>query len=414
MDDQKNLYTRSVATALTEALADTPVVCLLGPRQCGKTTLVRMLDPNRTYVTFDNDSYLKTAKTDPLGFVGSLPDSVILDEIQHVPELLPAIKHTVDRNRRAGRFLLTGSANLLLLPKVAESLAGRMETVYLQPLTDSEKEESSGKFLKEFLAGRIATEIRNEDESSATTIPCRLVAGGYPEPLTRPNARARQWHRQYLKSIIERDIKDVARIKDGNDLLRLLELLALRTGGLLNATGLAQDLGLHRTTVEHYIAVLEKLFLIRRLPAWHNNAARRLIKTPKIHMVDSGLSATLSDLTEKDWIDHRDQMGRLLESYVVQQIITQASWTGADLRFWHYRDKDKVEVDLVITQGRKVWGIEVKASRSVATQDGRGLSRLAAQCGQNFQRGIILYGGTSALPVASSFLAVPITKLWQL
>jgi predicted AAA+ superfamily ATPase len=289
-----------------------------------------------------------------------------------------------------------------------------METVYLQPLTDSEKEQVSGLFLQAFLGGRIGTEIRTETEPNPAELSYRLLAGGYPEPLTRPAARARQWYRQYLKSIVERDIKDVARIKDGNDLLRLLELLALRTGGLLNASGLAQDLGLHRTTVEHYIAVLEKLFLIRRLPAWHNNAARRLIKTPKVHMVDSGLAATLADLTENDWVEHRDRMGRLLESYVVQQIITQASWTDPDLRFWHYRDKDKVEVDLVITHGRKVWGIEVKASYSVAPQDGHGLRKLADQCGQNFQQGIVLYGGASTLSINSSLLAVPISKLWQL
>jgi len=214
---------------------------------------------------------------------------------------------------------------------------------------------------------------------------------------------------------MERDIKDVARVKDAHELSRLLELLALRSAELLNVNNLAQDLGLHRGTVEQYLLILERLFLIRRLPAWHNNSAKRLIKAPKIHLLDSGLSATLAALTADDWIEKRDRMGHLLESFVVQQVIAQASWTDPDLRFWHYRDKDQVEVDLVVTRGQKVWGIEVKASASISPQDGKGLARLAGQCGKIFQSGILLYGGKDILPLGdTSFLAVPFSKLWNM
>lgn len=414
MDETKGLYPRTIATALTAALADTPVVCLLGPRQCGKTTLARTVAPERPYISLDDRSYFQTATMDPTGFVDSLPAHVTLDEIQRVPDLLPAIKRSVDRDRRAGRFLLTGSANLLLLPTVSESLAGRMEAIRLQPLTESEKERTPGAFLRDFLDGRLEPEVTGDRAPAATTLPARLVAGGYPEPLTRAASRARQWHRQYLKAIIERDIKDVARIRDGENVARLLELLSLRTAGLLNTSGLAQDLGLHRDTIEHYLVLLERLFLVRRLSAWHRQPARRLLTTPKVHLVDSGLAATLAGLEEDDWLMRREVMGHLLESFVVQQVMTQATWTDPDVRFWHYRDKDKVEVDLVVTRGQSVWGIEIKAAASVDARDAKGLGRLAAECGDNFRGGILLYTGAAALPLGPTpFLAIPIRHLWE-
>jgi len=304
---------------------------------------------------------------------------------------------------------------LLLLPRIAESLAGRMECIHLQPLTEAEKERGAGTFLRQLLTGSLKAEITGDQERVAPDLPARLVAGGYPEPLTRTPARARQWHRQYLRSIIDRDVKDVARIRDGDSLAGLLELLALQTGGLLNTSGLAQDLGLYRDTVEHYLTVLERIFLVRRLPAWHRSAAKRLVKTPKVHVVDSGLAATLAGLDGSDWITKRDLMGHLLESFIVQQITAAASWTDPDLRFWHYRDKDKVEVDLVITRGRRTWGIEVKAAASVKEHDAKGLSRLAAQAGKDFASGILLYSGADVLSIATgSFLAVPIRKLWEM
>lgn len=414
MDAPESLYPRTIATALTEALADTPVVSLLGARQSGKTTLALTVAPDRPYISLDEQNYFQTAEMDPAGFVDSLPEFVTIDEIQRVPALMPAIKRSVDRDRRAGRFLLTGSANLLLLPQVCDSLAGRMEVIRLQTLTESEKERSPGTFLRDFLNGQFKPEIAGTTGQSGPTVPERLVAGGYPEPLTRSRSRARQWHRQYLRSIIERDIKDIARIKQAEDVARLLELLSLRTATLLNASRLAQTLGLNRATVEHYLLLLERLFLVRRLPPWHRHAAKRLIKTPKVHLVDSGLAASLAGIGESDWLERRELMGHLLESFVVQQIITQGSWTDPDLRFWHYRDKDKVEVDLVITRKRAVWGIEVKAAASVSERDVRGLQRLAAQSGTDFRGGILIYTGADKLTVGKSrFLAVPVRKLWE-
>ena len=240
------------------------------------------------------------------------------------------------------------------------------------------------------------------------------MAGGYPEPLTRTPGRARQWRRQYLRSVIKRDVQDIARVRDADELSRLLELLAVRSAYLLNVNHLAGELGLHRETVERYLSVLERLFLVRRLRAWHRNTAKRLIKSPKVHLLDTGLAATLADLTAADWLGARHRMGYLLESFVVQQLIAQAAWTDPDLRFWHYRDKDQVEVDLVVTRGRKVWGLEVKAAGTLAAGDGRGLVRLAERCGEDFQQGLLLYAGEDLLPLADKrMLAVPLSELWE-
>jgi predicted AAA+ superfamily ATPase len=406
------LYPRYIAPAIKTALADTPVVCLLGPRQAGKTTLARQLEPERAYFSFDDRGLLEAAQLDPIGFVQLLPDRVILDEVQRVPELLPAIKTVVDQHRDPGRFLLTGSANLLLLSTVSESLAGRMKVIRLFPLTESEKQRGQYRLLEALLANTIRPSIA-EQQSTVAELAAAICQGGYPEPLTRNPTRARQWYRQYLQAIIQRDVKDVAAIRDEDELYRLVKLLSSRTANLLNVSNLAQVLGMRRETVEKYLAILERLFLVRRLPAWHRNTSKRLVKTPKIHVIDSGLAATLNRLDSGNWLAQGTEFGALLETFVVQQLLCQASWTGNDLQFFHYRDKDKVEVDLVIEQGRKVWGVEVKRAATIRAKDANGLARLKAKSGHHFRGGIVLYTGAHciSLPVEHCF-AVPFGKLW--
>jgi uncharacterized protein len=405
---------RHITPALDDALADTPVVCLLGPRQCGKSTLACHSQPERAYITLDDRNYLELARQDPEGFLEGLPNPVTIDEIQRVPELTLAIKRSVDRDRQAGRFLLTGSANLLQLPRLADSLAGRMECLYLQPLTEAEKEGAAGDFLERWLAGELAPELPGQNDRGGLTLPQRLVAGGYPEACFRQPQRARRWQRQYLQSIIERDIHDVAEVKDGADVAQLLEYLANQTASLLNVSATANALGHVRKTVERYLTILERLFLIRRLPAWHSNRGKRLVKAPKIHLCDSGLAAALSDLRPEQWNPERKRFGLLLESFVVQQVIAMGSWADIEPRFWHYRDKDQVEVDLVIEVGSQLWGVEVKAAASVNASDGRGLQRLAHIAGRRFRGGLVLYDGDAVLPIdrENNILAAPLKKLW--
>ncbi|MCF7732562.1 MAG: ATP-binding protein, partial [Akkermansiaceae bacterium] len=415
MADKDLRFPRPMRRAVEEALADTPVVAVLGPRQVGKSTLVRELAPNRPFFDLDESAFGVTAAADPAGFVDGLPPVVTLDEVQRVPELMRAIKVAVDRDRRPGRFLLTGSANLLLLPQLSDSLAGRMEVVHLQPLTEAEKERTGGRFLETFLTGGLGPDIQPAAASTTGDLVRRLLQGGFPEACTRTPSRARVWHRQYLQAVLERDVRDVAKVRDIHDLRRLLELLASQSASLLNTSNVSRDLGFARATVDHYLEVLERLFLIRVLPAWHRTTAKRLVKAPKLHLPDTGLAATLTDLQAEDWNGKRGSFGRLLESMVVQQLVAQAGWTDPAIRFWHYRDKDQVEVDCVVSRGSRIWGVEVKASQTVAAADTKGLSRLAEQSGNDFAGGIVFYSGTSILPLGNGpFLAVPISKLWEL
>ncbi len=395
------------------ALADTPVVCLLGPRQVGKSTLTKRIEPDRAYYDLDNPQIFSAASEDPSGFIEALPEKVTLDEIQRLPELMRAIKISVDRNRKPGRFLLTGSANLLLLPRLSESLAGRIEIIDLHPLTESEKEETPGKFLDTFLGGGFIPEMK-EVEPNAELMN-RMLAGGYPEVIGRTHVRAGQWHEQYLKALFERDVRDVSNVRDIAELSRLLEVLAYQGASLLNISNLSRDLKIARPTADHYLQVLKRLFLVREFPAWYKNRAKRLIKSPKIHLRDSGLAATLMGLDTDSWITRRNEFGTLLESFVVQQLTAQAAWTDPRIKLFHYRDRDQVEVDCVITRGSKVWGIEVKLARSVGRADAKGLKRLAEVAGDDFQGGIVLYAGESTIRLGDDrYMAIPLSKLWEL
>jgi predicted AAA+ superfamily ATPase len=413
--DSLPYLTRHLEGALAEALADTPVVCILGPRQCGKSTLARHAAPDRTYISLDDPNSYQLARLDPKGFIGELPEYVTIDEVQRVPELTLAIKQSVDANRKPGRFLLTGSADLLQLPRLSDSLAGRMEWIELQPFSEAEKEGTDGYFLEQWLNGKLKTEIMDSAPPQASTLPKRVIAGGYPEAYRRQPARARQWQAQYIRSIIERDIHDISQVRNGEEVGRFLEYISHQTAQLLNVTETAKALGHTRATVEKYLSILEKLYLLRSLPAWHRNAQKRLVKSPKIHIRDSGLAATLAGITEDAWTNDRGPFGHLLESFIVQQISIQAGRLQPKTRLWHYRDKDKLEVDCVLTQGRRTWGVEVKAAASIDSSDSKGLRRLAQQAGSDFAGGIVLYDGVSILPIDRELklYAVPISKLWD-
>ena len=414
MLDSPRLYPRPLANVLREALADTPVVCLAGPRQSGKSTLMRAMLPERPYFSLDHGPYLSAARSDQAGFVAALPREATIDEVQRAPELLPAIKLSVDRDRRQGRFVLTGSANLLVLPTVTESLDGS-HGGRAPPSAVGSREGASARALSDGPAGGIGgAGPAPRCLSARSDRPCpATLSRGYPEPLTRSPARARQWHRQYVQSIVDRDVLDVGRVRDADDVARLLRLLAVRNGELLNTAGLSRELGLHRSTVRQYVAVLERLFLVRRLPAWHRNVGQRLVRKPKLHLVDSGLAATLAGLAPGDWIERRARMGHLLEAFVVQQLTTLAGWTDPVIRLWHYRDRDGREVDLVMTLGARTWGIEVKATSTPGRSAGRGMARLAALCRDDFEGGIVLHNGRDILPLAGDgMLAVPLSELW--
>jgi predicted AAA+ superfamily ATPase len=409
-----NLYPRFLAPRIEEALADTPVVLISGPRQSGKTTLAKQLAGTRTYLTLDHEPTLQAALDDPVGFVRNY-DAFVIDEIQRAPRLLLAIKQSVDADRRPGRFLLTGSANLMTLPMVADSLAGRIENQVLLPLSQFELaavEPPSG------MAGWIDRLFRGEIPHAVTgrsEIVDRVLRGGYPEAVARTTPRRRQiWARQYLDMLIQRDIRDLARLDKLEHLPRLLAMLAQVSGQLCNFSQLGGQIGLDHKTVSRYLAVFEQMYLLQRVPAWAGTALGQLIKTPKLQFIDSGLLAALLEISDISPLNQRSRFGPLLESFVFGELLKFCTWSERRYAMSYYRDKSQREVDFVIedSQGNVV-GIEVKAAATVGSGDFSGLRQLASLTGSHFAAGLVLYDGDITLPFGPNCWAVPLKSLWQ-
>lgn len=409
-----SLYPRFIEPRLAEALSDTPVVLIHGPRQCGKTTLARAFGETRgySYFSFDDDVARAAAEADPAGFAGDLPPKAILDEVQRVPTLFTALKTVVDRNRAPGRFILTGSANVLLVPRLADSLAGRMEILRLHPLAQSELAVKVPRFLDALFADGFKT---RSYERLGTELAQRIVAGGFPAALARPVARRRgEWYRNYVETLVQRDVQSLSRIGALDALPRLLALAASQTARLLNISDLAAPFQSSRPTIRDYMTLLERVFLVEALPPWHSNRLSRLIKTPKLHIGDTGVACSLLGLDASALARDRTTMGQLLETFVFQELRRQASWHESATTFHHFRDKDNAEVDIVLERGsHDVAGVEVKAAATVKSSDFRGLRKLRDAAGKRFCAGVVLYDGETSASFGDRFHAVPLRALWE-
>ncbi len=424
-------YPRFLQARLVQALADTPVVLLHGPRQCGKTTLARQVcEPlGYGYLSFDDDALRAAALADPVGFVGDLPPRMVLDEVQRIPEVFAALKVAVDRDRTPGRFLLTGSANVLLMPRLADSLAGRMDVQRLHPLAQCELAGRAGGFVEALFAQSHASPGRGgppgpEDGPAfglraygrlGADLAERVVAGGFPAALARPAARRRYWYRAYIEALVQRDVRDLRRVGALDTLPRLLQAAAAQTARLVNVSDLAGPFQVTRPTIRDYVTLLARLFLLEELPPWHSNRLSRLVKTPKLHLCDTGLTAALLRVDAATLLRERELFGQLLETFVLQELRRLASWHAEPIAFHHFRDKDGGEVDLVLERSAdEVVGVEVKAAATVTEADFRGLRKLQAAAGGRFRRGVVLYDGERALPFGPSLHAVPLRALWEL
>lgn len=404
------LFPRLLDARIIEALRDTPVVLINGPRQCGKTTLVQQHSKDIPYFTLDDDNLLLSVRTDPTGFIRRL-DRAVIDEVQHAPELLRAIKLTIDQDRRPGRFLLTGSADLLAVPQVSDSLAGRMEILTLLPLMQAEIERRDNRFLECALAQKWPA-IR-AGYPADTDLIRRVLTGGYPEMLARTTANRRAaWASAYLKALLERDVRDLGEINRLNDMPRLLAVLAQLSGQLVNFALIGGQLGMDSKTAQKYLGMLENLFLIKRIPPWAGNELNRLVKTPKLHFLDAGLQASLVRLSPELATQDRARFGATLESWTCGELTKNLTLTPDPWQIYHYRDKDQVEVDFVLeSPDRQLIGIEVKAAATVTHNDFRGLKKLQSLTGKRFTTGIVLYDGDHALPFGESMWAVPLSML---
>lgn len=406
------MYARYATRQVEQALADTRVVLLAGPRQAGKTTLAQALSGGaRAYYTLDNASTLNAAERDPTGFVRNL-DYAIIDEVQRAPGLLLAIKENVDNDARPGRFLLTGSANLMTLPRVADSLAGRMETVRLLPLARSEIAAAAPPVLLEKAFNSEPPTVGQPIVGDALTE--IVLGGGYPEALGRKTWPRRQdWYLDYVEAVVQRDVRDIASVDQLDRMPRLLRVLAEHSGQLVNHTGAGAAIGLNHVTTQKYAGIFEQLFLLRTLPPWHSNALNRLIKRPKLHFLDAGLLAALRGVTPDRIARDRSLLGPILETFVFSELLKLAGWSGERFTFSHYRDKDQYEVDIVIEDRRgRIVGIEVKASATATSDDFRGLKRLADAAGDQFAMGLVLYDHDNPVPFGDRLWAMPISALW--
>jgi uncharacterized protein len=403
---------RLARAGLEVSLKDTPVVLIQGPRQSGKTSLARIVaEPlGYGYATFDDENLVRSVRQDPLGFVTGLPPKMVLDEIQRVPEIFTAIKLVVDRDRQPGQFLLTGSADILLLPKLSESLAGRIEIIRLHPFSQAELREKPLHFLNCLFHADFKITAH---ERLGATLAELIVAGGFPAPLARPQARRNAWYQSYIQTLVQRDVRNLARIAALDSIPRLLQLAANQTARLFNVSELAGPFQLSLPTVRDYITLLERVFLLELLPSWHLHPSKRLVKAPKLHLGDTGIAATLLGLNADRLNINRKLLGQLLETFVFQELRRQAILLGENVAFFHFRNRDDHEVDIVLESAGSVAGVEVKASATIRTEDFRGLRKLQEIAGEQFVCGVVLYDGETTLSFGHRLFAVPIRVLWN-
>ena len=404
-------YRRLAEPSLIAALLDTPVVLIHGPRQSGKTTLALRVGKRRgyRYYTFDDAATLAAARADITGFVARLERHAILDEVQHVPELFAALKPVVDANRNSVRFILTGSSNILLVPRLSDSLAGRLEILRLYPLAQVEIERTRATFLDVAFSD---AQVFRHTGSLGKALAERIVRGGYPVVQKRTAARREAWYSNYIETLIQRDVRDLAHIGNLDALPKLLTLAASQTARLANLSELASAFELSRPTIRSYLTLIERLFLVEFLPPWFSNRIKRLIKSPKLHFGDTGLACNLLRCSALELHDQRELLGQLLETFIFGEIEKQASAHSQRIALHHLRDKDGYEVDIVVQRGAHHVGVEIKAASSVREGDFRGLKRLREILGSRFHSGIVLYDGEHVLPFGEGLLAVPLSALW--
>lgn len=370
-----------------------------------------MTNGARAYLTLDDQTTLEAARTDPVAFVRGL-DLAIIDEVQRVPELMLAIKKAIDDDYRPGRFLLTGSANVMTLPRVADSLAGRMETIKLLPLSRSEVLGRRSTFLDGVFAARLP---KPKNVAVGKALVEIVLMGGFPEAINRRGGRRRQdWGRSYFSSVLTRDLRDIAEVEKLTELPKFVRLLAEHAGQMVNYSELGKGIGVNHKTAQRYIGLLEQIFLIGSLPPWYTNVIKRIVKTPKLHFLDSGLLATSRGLTTDRLAHNRTAFGAVLETFVFAEIQKLMTWSELQITLYHFRDQEKNEVDLVLERDDgTVAGIEVKANATVTTSDFSGMKKLADACGSKFAYGLVLYDGDTIVSFAPKIAAVPISCLWN-
>jgi len=410
------MFKRYIEAKVLSALEYMPIVLLRGARQTGKTTLAKSIAAKMgyNYVTFDHLPSLVAAKNDPIEFIARLQKPVILDEIQRVPELFLPIKQDVDENRLPGRYFLTGSADPLLIPKLGDSLAGRMRLLNLWPLSQGEILGTQETFL-DLVFNRTPIPTGKTIACSKQDVLARAIIGGYPAPFAMQSEQQRsEWFNDYISLVLQKDILDLSRIENITQMPHLLMLLASRVGGLLNTEELSRTIKLSSVTLHRYLDLLRTLFLVHFLPAWSGNLGKRLVKSPKIYLPDTALQLTLLNINADRLRESPHLVGSIVENFVILELLKQISWSDHTITMFHYRDYKNAEVDIVLEgPGGDIVAIEVKSSESISADDFKHLKSFKESEGEKFIHGIVLYAGATTLPFGEKLTALPIASLWS-
>lgn len=410
---------RRIETVALNRFEEEPVLLLQGPRSVGKSTLLRRMavESGARLLDLDDVSTRDAVASDPALFISG-GEPVCIDEYQHVPLVLDAIKAELNRDGRPGRFILTGSARHESLPAAAQALTGRLHRLPVFPLSQGEIGRVEGRFLGRLLANETAAFAGRMSSTGREEYVDRIVAGGFPIPLARATTAGRyRWFDDYVRLTLERDVRELARVEQAAVLPKLLERLAGQTGQVLNVARAAQALQVSERTADNYVRLLEAVFLVHRLPAWGTTLSSRAASRPKIHVVDSGVAARLLRLTP-DKLNRRDpsaltELGHLLETFVVGELMKQASWLDDVSGIGHWRTRDGDEVDLVVERddGRIV-AVEVKASQRIDPREIASLRKLRDLAGDAFLAGVVLYLGPQSYSPEADLHVVSVDQLW--
>lgn len=415
MRDAGPLVPRSARRLVEEALQDTRIVFVMGARQAGKSTLTREVagaNGFKTSVTLDDQAVRETAQNDPTGFLAGIDHPALIDEVQRAPDLLLAIKQDVDRHPAdAGRYLLTGSANVVTARNVKDALTGRMEILNLWPLSQAEVRGSSSNFVDQLFSGT-PPRVKGAPVGRNAFVPI-VAAGGYPEARVRTGRRRDRWFESYIGTTLDRDLRDVSDALKLEEVPRLLRHLAGQTANLLSYRKVADKLDLDHKTVKEYVRLLQTVFLLAITPAWRPGIANREVQSPKSYLVDSGLLAHLLGADESRIATDDQVTGKVLENFVVTEVLKHREWADVRTTAHHYRRRDE-EIDMVLeSRSGDIACVEVKATASLRSRDWRAMEKLRDARGESFRAGAVIYTGEQTLPLGNRLWAVPVSGLWS-
>jgi predicted AAA+ superfamily ATPase len=408
------IFKRNIKENIEKALNRSPVVLLTGPRQAGKTVLMKEITEEKgyAYVSLDQIQTLMLARDNPVGFINNIKKPVIIDEVQRAPELFLAIKNNVDENRVAGQFALTGSANPLLIPKLGDSLAGRMEIFYLYPFSQGELLGRKEQLIDRLFARQIY-EITPE-KTTQIEIYDRMIKGGFPLVQSTDEEGRGAWFAGYVTTLVERDVKDLSNITDLVDFPKLLNIIAARTSGLLNFADFGRESSLVTMTLRRYMTLLQTLYFIQLNNPWFSNLGLRFVKAPKVYFTDTGLLSYVLDVALQRLTNDQNLSGKIFENFVVSELRKQATWNKSRVTMYHFRDHAGAEVDVVLEnpQGNIV-ALEIKNTETVTPRDFKALKLLKEKMGEKFIIGVVVYQGSEIVPSGDNLFAMPVTALWS-